>query len=177
MENGSLQRLWCYCLWRLCTIWENPVNDNRVYFMEPWKLSKSNFAICGKTIASIRRNIVMQLKLWLGGICEIVEHRSQNYIDISIRGKKNRYFIFGGRDESSYSLIQGMTLAGVLLDEVALMLNPSWIRLSPAVLCRGRSSGLTATRKTLTTGFTGSGLRKNMAKRTDFIFTLRWMTI
>ena len=63
----------------------------------------------------------MQLKLWLGGICEIVEHRSQNYIDISIRGKKNRYFIFGGRDESSYSLIQGMTLAGVLLDEVALM--------------------------------------------------------
>ena len=119
----------------------------------------------------------MQLKLWLGGICEIVEHRSQNYIDISIRGKKNRYFIFGGRDESSYSLIQGMTLAGVLLDEVALMLNPSWIRLSPAVLCRGRSSGLTATRKTLTTGFTGSGLRKNMAKRTDFIFTLRWMTI
>ena len=145
-----------------------------------WSLENyqnQNFAICGKTIASIRRNIVMQLKLWLGGICEIVEHRSQNYIDISIRGKKNRYFIFGGRDESSYSLIQGMTLAGVLLDEVALMLNPSWIRLSPAVLCRGRSSGLTATQKTLTTGFTGSGLRKNMAKRTDFIFTLRWMTI
>ena len=89
-----------------------------------WSLENyqnQNFAICGKTIASIRRNIVMQLKLWLGGICEIVEHRSQNYIDISIRGKKNRYFIFGGRDESSYSLIQGMTLAGVLLDEVALM--------------------------------------------------------
>ncbi len=56
-----------------------------------WSLENyqnQNFAICGKTIASIRRNIVMQLKLWLGGICEIVEHRSQNYIDISIRGKK-----------------------------------------------------------------------------------------
>ena len=140
-----------------------------LWSLENYQNQTSLFVV--KQIASIRRNIVMQLKLWLGGICEIVEHRSQNYIDISIRGKKNRYFIFGGRDESSYSLIQGMTLAGVLLDEVALMLNPSWIRLSPAVLCRGRSSGLTATQKTLTTGFTGSGLRKNMAKRTDFIFT------
>lgn len=80
-----------------------------------------NFAICGKTIASIRRNVVMQLNNWLGGICEIQDHRTQNFIEISMFGKKNRYFIFGGRDESSYSLIQGMTLAGVLLDEVALM--------------------------------------------------------
>lgn len=38
------------------------------------------------------------------------------------RGRKeNRFYVFGGRDESSASLIQGLTLAGVLLDEVALM--------------------------------------------------------
>lgn len=89
-----------------------------------WSLTNfqgQNFAICGKTIASIRRNVVMQLGVWLGGICNIQEHRSQNYVEISYQGKKNRYFIFGGRDESSYSLIQGMTLSGVLLDEVALM--------------------------------------------------------
>ncbi|MGN1412455.1 MAG: PBSX family phage terminase large subunit, partial [Oscillospiraceae bacterium] len=33
----------------------------------------------------------------------------------------NRYYMFGGKDESSYQLIQGITLAGVLFDEVALM--------------------------------------------------------
>ena len=36
-------------------------------------------------------------------------------------GHTNRYYFFGGKDESSYQLIQGITLAGVLLDEVALM--------------------------------------------------------
>lgn len=33
----------------------------------------------------------------------------------------NYYYVFGGKDESSAALIQGMTLSGVLLDEVALM--------------------------------------------------------
>ena len=41
---------------------------------------------------------------------------------IAKRGpKENRFYLFGGKDESSYMLIQGVTLAGVLLDEVALM--------------------------------------------------------
>lgn len=31
------------------------------------------------------------------------------------------YYMFGGKDESSYTLVQGITLAGVLFDEVALM--------------------------------------------------------
>ena len=31
------------------------------------------------------------------------------------------YYIFGGKDESSYQLIQGITLSGVFFDEVALM--------------------------------------------------------
>ena len=34
---------------------------------------------------------------------------------------ENRFLLFGGRDESSAALIQGSTLAGVLLDEAALM--------------------------------------------------------
>lgn len=34
---------------------------------------------------------------------------------------ENRFYLFGGKDESSASLIQGMTLCGVLFDEVALM--------------------------------------------------------
>ena len=34
---------------------------------------------------------------------------------------ENSFYIFGGRDERSQDLIQGITLAGLLLDEVALM--------------------------------------------------------
>lgn len=36
-------------------------------------------------------------------------------------GVENTYFLFGGKDEGSAALIQGVTLAGVLMDEVALM--------------------------------------------------------
>jgi PBSX family phage terminase large subunit len=46
---------------------------------------------------------------------------SKNYADITIGPITNRFYLFGGKDESSASLIQGMTLAGVLLDEIALM--------------------------------------------------------
>ncbi len=42
-------------------------------------------------------------------------------VEISYMNRTNRFYFFGGRDESSASLIQGMTLGGILLDEVALM--------------------------------------------------------
>ena len=35
--------------------------------------------------------------------------------------RKNRFHFFGGKDEGSAALIQGMTLGGVLLDEAAVM--------------------------------------------------------
>ncbi len=79
------------------------------------------FALCGKTIEALRRNVVLPMQQWLDGVVTIQEKRSENLIIISLAGRKNRYFLFGGRDESSYALIQGMTLAGVLFDEVALM--------------------------------------------------------
>lgn len=50
-----------------------------------------------------------------------IEKLSKSYIDIEMSGRRNRFYFFGGRDESSASLIQGITLGGVLLDEVALM--------------------------------------------------------
>lgn len=50
-----------------------------------------------------------------------VEVTSKNYMDVSFCGRKNRFYYIGGRDEGSPSLIQGVTLAGVLLDEAALM--------------------------------------------------------
>lgn len=81
-----------------------------------------NFAMCGKTIGSFRRNVVFWLKLMLKSRgYRVVDHRSDNLVEIS-RGKVTNYFyIFGGKDERSQDLIQGITLAGVFFDEVALM--------------------------------------------------------
>lgn len=82
----------------------------------------ADFALCGKTITSIRRNIVSSLLPLLSSLgFECREKLSQNYVDISMGKRRNRFYLFGGRDESSASLIQGMTLSGVFFDEVALM--------------------------------------------------------
>ncbi|MCM1316226.1 MAG: PBSX family phage terminase large subunit [Prevotella sp.] len=80
------------------------------------------FAICGKTINSVRRNVITPLLPLLkdyGFTC--LEKISRNYIDITFLGKTNRFYLFGGKDDGSASLIQGMTLSGVFLDEVVLM--------------------------------------------------------
>lgn len=90
-----------------------------------WSMQKSsdiNYAICGKTVASTRRNIIEPL-------IEMLKQRKFKVIDRKTEGKliviknnnKNTYYIFGGKDEGSASLIQGITLGGVLFDEVALM--------------------------------------------------------
>lgn len=90
-----------------------------------WSMQKSsdiNYAICGKTVASTRRNII-------GPLIEMLKQRKFKVIDRKTEGKliviknnnKNTYYIFGGKDEGSASLIQGITLGGVLFDEVALM--------------------------------------------------------
>lgn len=80
-----------------------------------------NFAICGKTIEALRRNVVKNIPVWLRGIFRFQEKRTENLLIITIGKRQNYFYLFGGRDESSYQLIQGITLAGVLFDEVALM--------------------------------------------------------
>ena len=80
------------------------------------------FALCGKTVTSLKRNVVEPLLGTLGAMgLTYIEKLSKNYIDIEMSGRRNRFYFFGGRDESSAALIQGVTLAGVMLDEVALM--------------------------------------------------------
>ena len=90
-----------------------------------WSMACFNgatFAICGKTVGSLRRNITKNLPEWLGGLVQIQEYRSDNKLVARDRtGRENTYYLFGGRDESSCRLIQGITLSGVLLDEAALM--------------------------------------------------------
>ncbi len=87
-----------------------------------YAFDRTSFAICGKTISSLRRNVTVSLiplLTELGFDCR--EKISQNLLEISYKNHTNRFYLFGGRDESSASLIQGITLGGVLLDEVALM--------------------------------------------------------
>ena len=83
---------------------------------------KQRFGICGKTIQSLRRNVLAEVLPRLKQLgFSWRERRSENLLIVKFRGRENRFYIFGGRDESSASLIQGITFAGVLMDEVALM--------------------------------------------------------
>lgn len=84
--------------------------------------NECNFGICGKTIGSLRRNVINDMKRMMSIRGYIVEDkRSLNMLVISRAGHTNYFYMFGGTNESSQDLIQGITLAGVLLDEVALM--------------------------------------------------------
>jgi len=80
------------------------------------------FGICGKTVEALRRNVLTEVMPWLeelGGSWK--ERRSENLLILRLKGRENRFYIFGGFDEGSANLIQGITFAGVLLDEAALM--------------------------------------------------------
>lgn len=80
------------------------------------------FGVCGKTISSLRRNVLSEILPRLAALgASYREKRTENLIILSLWGRENSFYIFGGRDESSASLIQGITFAGVLLDEAALM--------------------------------------------------------
>ena len=83
---------------------------------------KSSFAICGKTVQATERNIVEILNdiQILTEIFTFKYIRSKHVLIVSGLGKTNSFYIFGGKDESSYMLIQGITLSGVFFDEVAL---------------------------------------------------------
>ena len=86
------------------------------------KYDECDFAICGKTIGSLNRNVINTLKKQLHSLKYRYEHkRSENLLIVSKNGKTNYFYLFGGKDEASQDLIQGMTLAGIFFDEVALM--------------------------------------------------------
>ena len=80
------------------------------------------FAICGKTVDSAVKNIVgPYIVLGYAKQKYSLKWRRADKVLIVSRGNvQNTFEIIGGKDESSFTLIQGRTLAGVLLDEVAL---------------------------------------------------------
>jgi PBSX family phage terminase large subunit len=83
---------------------------------------EQNFAMCGKTVGALRRNVIQSLKLMLAsrGYC-VEDLRSRNLLYITGDGHRNTFYVFGGQDERSQDKIQGLTAAGVYFDEVALM--------------------------------------------------------
>ena len=87
-----------------------------------YRFCDQSFALCGKTVAGLRRNVItplLPLLHDLGFSCR--DLKSRNMLEITRGTRRNRFYLFGGKDESSAALIQGLTLAGVMLDEVALM--------------------------------------------------------
>ena len=90
-----------------------------------WAMSDfdgQQFGMAGKTIKSFERNVYNPLKVMLNsrGI-PFEEKRSDQCFIVRWNGHENKFFVFGGKDESSQSLVQGITLAGFFFDEVALM--------------------------------------------------------
>ena len=82
---------------------------------------QKDLAICGKTAAGVRRNVIIPLLRAMSSVMECREQVSRGVLLVSWQGRQNRFHLFGGKDEGSAAYIQGMTLAGVLLDEAALM--------------------------------------------------------
>ena len=80
------------------------------------------FAICGKSVDSAVKNIIipyMQVD-WVTSQYQVTWKRTDKVMVVNDGEHENVFEVFGGKDEGSFMLIQGRTLAGVLLDEVAL---------------------------------------------------------
>lgn len=76
-----------------------------------------DFIIAGKSIGALKRNVIkpMQQILTAWG-WKYQYNRSENYIIIGT----NTYYLFGANNEASQDVLQGLTAAGALADEVAL---------------------------------------------------------
>ena len=108
--NGAVRSGKTFCLGISFIIWSF------------YKFNGKSFAICGKTIKSIKRNFIFPVLNFLNSLgFKCTFKLAENTLIIYYKKRKNIFYIFGGKDESSASLIQGLTLSGVLFDEVALM--------------------------------------------------------
>ena len=80
------------------------------------------FGLCAATLNSVRRNLLTPVLPVLRRLGFSVEEKvSRNLLQVRLGRRENTFYLYGGRNEGSPALIQGVTLAGVLLDEVVLM--------------------------------------------------------
>lgn len=70
-----------------------------------WAMSafqNRSFALCGKTITGVRRNLLQELLPMLEKMgFRYEEKRSQNLLVMRLGGRKNTFYLFGGKDEGS----------------------------------------------------------------------------
>lgn len=84
--------------------------------------NQQNFGMAGKTIGSFRRNVLFWLKpMLVSRKYTVIDKRSDNLLIVSKGNTVNYFYMFGGKDERSADLVQGITCAGFFFDEVALM--------------------------------------------------------
>lgn len=80
------------------------------------------FALCGRSAAAVWRNLLEPIRPELKALgFQVREQVSRNRVTVRLGGRENVFWLFGGKDEGSAGSIQGVTLAGALLDEVTLM--------------------------------------------------------
>lgn len=80
------------------------------------------FGLCAPSINGVRRNLLGQVRPVLEALGFRWEEKvSRNEIVLRGGGRENTFYLYGGGDEGSCASIQGVTLAGALLDEAALM--------------------------------------------------------
>jgi len=90
-----------------------------------WAMSRHRgrqFGLCASTQNAVRRNLlapVLPLLRQMG--FQVEEKLSRGQLTVRFGTVENTFYLYGGRNEGSPALIQGVTLAGVLLDEVVLM--------------------------------------------------------
>ncbi len=121
---------WCYRPDSYALICDGSVRSGKTAAMSCsfilWAMksfSGENFGICGNTVQAVERNIIAPLMQ----MTDITYYFKLKYIGghhmltVSGNGRENYFYVFGGKDEASYKLVQGITLAGVFFDEVALM--------------------------------------------------------
>ena len=84
--------------------------------------SGASLGFCGKTVKSLRRNVIVPLLPCLKELgFTVTENLSASRLTVSYRDRENLFYLFSGKDEGSAALVQGITLSGVMFDEVALM--------------------------------------------------------
>lgn len=87
------------------------------------RFSGQRFGVCGRTVDSCTKNIILPYLAmrYAQERYTITWRRADKTLEVRRGAVCNVFEVFGGKDESSFALIQGRTLAGVLLDEVVLM--------------------------------------------------------
>ena len=87
------------------------------------RFSGQRFGVCGRTVDSCTKNIILPYLAmrYAQDRYSITWRRADKTLEVRRGAVCNVFEVFGGKDESSFALIQGRTLAGVLLDEVVLM--------------------------------------------------------